>query len=94
MGRHVAQPGKRPKREPSVDKFYMIQRQTRDVDDPCGRYHASLPQLEQVGSAGEVCGARFRRLDQSVVHVRRAAILKRRSAHSPATSAIAATIFG
>src|SRR5258708_7943048 len=51
MGRHVAQPGKRPKREPSVDKFYMIQRQTRDVDDPCGRYHASLPQLEQVGSA-------------------------------------------
>ena len=37
MGGDIAQPGKRPQRELSIDKFHIIQRQARDVDDRCGR---------------------------------------------------------
>src|SRR5204863_6043937 len=90
MGGDIAQPGKRPQREPSVDKLHMIQRQTRDVDDRFGGRRARLPELEQVGSASQERGAWSRRLDEGVVYVHRAAVLKRRSAHNPATSAIAA----
>src|SRR5262249_20310650 len=72
----------------------LSQRQAADIDDSFGRRKPGLPKLQKIRPACDIGCAAPCSLRERVVEMRGADVMERRSAHSPATSAIAATMLG
>ena len=94
MTGHLIEARQRADQEPAVALFDLAQRQARNVNDDGGGVNARLAQLQQIGAAGEIARPYPRALRQRIGDIRGAVIFERNRAHSPATSAIAATMFG